>query len=359
MFKIKTAIAVTIIVLSLTLAGCTSNIASISTPTPTSTSSSTATPADYYTLPSITSVVDEVNPAVASIVVGTVTYDWWGQSVPSEQAGSGIIIDKRGYIVTNNHVVDGATSITVSIPDGRTFNATLVGTDPATDLAVIKINGDNLPTASFGNSSAMRAGDWVVAIGNALALDGGPTVTAGVVSATGRSITEDSGTTLYDLIQTDAAINPGNSGGPLINLDGEVIGINTAKVSSVDVSGVGFAISSDSAKPVIDALIARGYISRPYLGVSLVTVTPAIASYYSLSTDKGALISQMQQNGPAVKAGLKAGDVITAVDGKEMQTADDVTKAIRSHSIGDTIQITFYRGNSLQSASVTLSENPH
>ena len=359
MFKIKTAIAVTIIVLSLTLAGCTSNIASISTPTPTSTSSSTATPADYYTLPSITSVVDEVNPAVASIVVGTVTYDWWGQSVPNEQAGSGVIIDKRGYIVTNNHVVEGATSITVSIPDGRTFNATLVGTDSATDLAVIKISGDNLPTASFGNSSVMRAGDWVVAIGNALALDGGPTVTAGVISAMGRNIEESSGVSLYDMIQTDAAINPGNSGGPLINLDGEVIGINTAKVSSVDVSGVGFAISSDSAKPVIDALIARGYISRPYLGVSLVTVTPAIASYYSLGTDKGALISQMQQNGPAVKAGLKAGDVITAVDGKEMQTADDVTKAIRSHSIGDTIQITFYRGSSLQSTSVTLAENPH
>ena len=359
MFKIKTAIAATIIVLSLTLAGCTSNIASISTPTPTSTSSSTATPADYYTLPSITSVVDEVNPAVASIVVGTVTYDWWGQSVPSEQAGSGIIIDKRGYIVTNNHVVDGATSITVSIPDGRTFNATLVGTDPATDLAVIKINGDNLPTASFGNSSAMRIGDWVVAIGNALALDGGPTVTAGVVSATGRSITEDSGTTLYDLIQTDAAINPGNSGGPLINLNGEVIGINTAKVSSVDVSGVGFAISSDSAKPVIDALITRGYISRPYLGVSLVTVTSAIANYYDLGTATGALISEVGQNSPAATAGLKVGDVITAIDGKVINTSDDAIKAIRSHSIGDTIQVSYYRGKDLKSASVTLAENPH
>jgi serine protease Do len=359
MFKIKTAIAATIIVLSLTLAGCTSNIASISTLTPTSTSSSTATPADYYTLPSITSVVDEVNPAVASIVVGTVTYDWWGQSVPSEQAGSGIIIDKRGYIVTNNHVVDGATSITVSIPDGRTFNATLVGTDPATDLAVIKINGDNLPTASFGNSSAMRIGDWVVAIGNALALDGGPTVTAGVVSATGRSITEDSGTTLYDLIQTDAAINPGNSGGPLIDLNGKVIGINTAKVSSVDVSGVGFAISSNSAKPVIDDLITKGYVSRPYMGISLVTVTSAIANYYGLGTATGAFISQVGQTSPAATAGLKAGDVIIAIDGKSISSSDDALKAIRSHSIGDTIQVSYYRGKSLQSASVTLSENPH
>ena len=300
-----------------------------------------------------------MKPAVAEIVVGTVTYTFFGQAEPTEQSGSGIIIDKRGYIVTNNHVVDGATSITVSIPDGRTFNATLVGTDPDTDLAVIKINGDNLPTASFGNSSAMQVGEWVLAFGNALALDGGPTVTQGVVSATGRSITEDSGTTLYDLIQTDAAINPGNSGGPLVNLNGEVIGINTAKVASEDVAGIGFAISSDSAKPIIDELIAQGYVSRPYLGVSLVTDTPAYANYYGLGTDTGALITQVGQNSPAATAGLKAGDVITTIDGKTISTSDDAIKAIRSHSIGDTIQVSYYRGKDLKSASVTLTENPH
>jgi serine protease Do len=341
--------------LSIALVGCNSNTSSA--PTTASTASQTATTST--SLPTITEVVDKVNPAVASIVVGTVTYDWWGQSVPSEQAGSGIIIDKKGYIVTNNHVVEGATGITVSLPDGRSFNATLVGSDSATDLAIIKIEGDNLPTASFGNSSAMRAGDWVVAIGNALALDGGPTVTAGVVSATGRSIEESSGVTLYDLIQTDAAINPGNSGGPLINLNGEVIGINTAKISSEDVSGVGFAISSDSARPVVDELITKGYVSRPYMGVSLVTVTSAIANYYGLGTDTGAFISKITQNGPAAKAGLKAGDVITAIDGKAISTSDDAIKAIRSRSIGNTIEVEFYRGNDLQSASVTLSENPH
>jgi serine protease Do len=350
-----------LLLLAVVISGCTSATTSAPTPTPTPTPTTapTQTATTSFSLPTITGVVDEVNPAVASIVVGTVTYDWWGQSVPSEQAGSGIIIDSKGYIVTNNHVVEGATDITVSIPDGRTFNATIVGTDSATDLAVIKIDGDNLPTASFGDSSAMRSGDWVVAIGNALALDGGPTVTAGVVSATGRSIEESSGVTLYDLIQTDAAINPGNSGGPLINLNGEVIGINTAKISSEDVDGVGFAISSDSAKPVIDELITKGYVTRPYLGASLVTVTSAIANYYRLGTDTGALISQIAQNGPAAKAGLKVGDVITAVDGKTITTADDVIKAIRSHSIGDTIQVNFYRGNNLQSAAVTLAENPH
>ena len=357
-----TAFAVSaLLLLSVVISGCTAATTSAPTPTPTPTTAptQTATQTTSSSLPTITDVVDEVNPAVASIVVGTVTYDWWGQSVPSQQAGSGIIIDKRGYIVTNNHVVEGATSITVSLPDGRSFNATIVGTDSATDLAVIKIDGDNLPTASFGNSSALRAGDWVVAIGNALALDGGPTVTAGVVSAMGRTIQEDSGVTLYDLIQTDAAINPGNSGGPLINLNGEVIGINTAKVSSVDVSGVGFAISSDSAKPVVDELITKGYVSRPYLGASPVTVTSAIANYYRLGTDTGALLSQIAQNGPAAKAGLKVGDVITTVDGKSITTADDLIKAIRSRSIGDTIQVAFYRGNNLQSAAVTLAENPH
>jgi serine protease Do len=346
-----------LLLLSVAISGCTSATTSAPTPTPTSTQATSQT--TTTSLPTITGVVDEVKPAVVSIVVGTVTYDWWGQSVPSEQAGSGIIIDKKGYIVTNNHVVEGATSITVSLPDGRSFDATLVGADSATDLAVIKIEGDNLPTASFGNSSAMRAGDWVVAIGNALALDGGPTVTAGVVSATGRSIEESSGVTLYDLIQTDAAINPGNSGGPLINLNGEVIGINTAKISSEDVSGVGFAISSDSAKPVVDELITKGYVTRPYLGASLVTVTSAIANYYHLGTDTGALISQVVQNGPAAKAGLKAGDVIATVDGKTIRTSDDAIKAIRNRSIGDTIQVTFYRGDNLQSASVTLAENPH
>ena len=361
-----TAFAVSaLLLLSVVISGCTSATTPkpTHTPTPTSTiaptSTQTTSQSTTTSLPTITDVVDKVNPAVASIVVGTVTYDWWGQSVPSEQAGSGIIIDKRGYIVTNNHVVDGATSITVSLPDGRSFNATLVGADPATDLAVIKINGDNLPTASFGNSSAMRVGDWVVAIGNALALDGGPTVTAGVVSAKGRSITEDSGTTLYDLIQTDAAINPGNSGGPLIDLNGEVIGINTAKVSSTDVSGVGFAISSNSAAPVVNDLITKGYVSRPYMGVSLVTVTSAIANYYGLATDTGAIISQIGANGPAATAGLKVGDVIATIDGKAIRTSDDAIKAIRSHNIGDTIQVSYYRAKDLKSASVTLTENPH
>jgi len=356
MSKTKTAFAVILIVLSIAIVGCTSG--KPSTSIPTSTSTATASPEDYN-LPSITDVVDQVNPAVVSIVVGTVSYNWFMQPVPSEAAGSGIIIDSSGYIVTNNHVVEDATSITVSLTDGRSFDATLVGTDPSTDLAVIKIDGGNLPTASFGNSSTLRVGNWVVAIGNALALEGGPTVTVGVVSAMGRTIEVDSETTLYDLIQTDAAINPGNSGGPLININGEVIGINTAKISSVEVSGVGFAISADSALPVIEELITKGYVSRPYLGVSLVTVTPTIVRSYDLRIDKGAMIYYMNPGTPASNAGLRPGDVIVAFDDIEVQTADDVILAIRQHSLGDTVQIKYYRGSSLQIASVTLIEKPH
>jgi serine protease Do len=359
MLKIKIAFAITLIVLSTAIIGCTSSISSSSTPTQTSAPTQTAASPEDYNLPSITDVVDQVNPAVVSIVVGTVSYNWFMQPVPSEAAGSGIIIDARGYIITNNHVIQDATSITVSLTDGRSFDATLVGTDPSTDLAVIKINGDNLPTASFGNSSTLRVGEWVVAIGNALALEGGPTVTVGVVSAMGRTIEVDSETTLYDLIQTDAAINPGNSGGPLINLNGEVIGINTAKISSVEVSGVGFAISADSALPVIDELITKGYVSRPYLGVSLVTVTPTIVRSYDLRVDKGAMIYYMNPGTPASDAGLRPGDVITVFDDVEIETADDVILAIRNHSVGDTVQIKFYRGSSLQIASVTLIEKPH
>jgi serine protease Do len=361
--KIKAASAIAIsalLFLSVTLAGCnaaTSATKSTSTPTPTHTLSQNTTTTS--SLPTITDVIAEVNPAVVSIVVGTVSYNFFMQPVPSSDAGSGIIIDSNGYIATNYHVIADATSITVTLTDGRSFNATVVGSDSDTDLAVIKIDGNNLPTASFGKSSTLKVGDWVIAIGNALALEGGSTATVGIVSAVNRTVEESSGTTLYGLIQTDAAINPGNSGGPLIDLSGEVIGINTAKVSSQDVDGIGFAISSDSAKPIIDELIAQGYVSRPYLGVSLSTVTSSVAAWYELDTDTGALIMQIDSTGPAAKAGLKTGDVITAIDGQAINTADDAIQAIHSHNIGDTIQISYYRGNILQSASVKLAENPH
>jgi serine protease Do len=356
--RVKASLLAVLLMLGLAMVGCTSpapsSPAALTSPCPTMASNTTGS----YSLPSITDVVEAVKPVVTSIVVGTVSYNIFLQPVPTEQAGSGFIIDPSGYIVTNNHVVEGATSISVCIPDGRNFDAALVGTDPLTDLAVIKIEGDILPTAEFGRSSELEVGAWVVAIGNALALEGGPTVTVGVISALGRTLEAESGLSLYDVIQTDAAINPGNSGGPLINLQGEVVGINTAKITAVDVSGVGFAVSADTARPVIEELIEKGYVSRAYLGVSLVTVTSVIARSYDLATEEGAMVYHVVTGTPAGQAGLKANDVITYVDGEKVTTADDVILAIRAHEIGDRIQITYLRGTRETTTSVTLVERP-
>ena len=356
MSKVRTSILALLLILA--VAGCASTPENSSTPLPSPSPTTASNTTGSYSLPSITEVVEAVEPAVVSIVVGTVSYNIFFQPVPSEQAGSGVIIDERGYILTNNHVVEGAESIEVTLPDGRNFDASLVGTDPLTDLAVIKIDGDDLPTATFGDSSGIMVGQWVVAIGNALALEGGPTVTVGVISALGRTIESESGWSLYDVIQTDAAINPGNSGGPLINLQGEVVGINTAKITAVEVSGVGFAVSANTAGPVALAIIDKGYVSRPYLGVSLVTVTPAIASSYNLATEEGAMVYQVVSGTPAEQAGLRAFDVITRIDGEEMTTSDDVILAIRAHDIGDTIEITYFRGTRETTTSARLVERP-
>ena len=358
MSRVKAFLLAVLLMLGLAVVGCTSPGPNSSTALPSPSPTLTSTPTASSTLPSITEVVEAVKPAVASIVVGTVSYNIFLQPVPTEQAGSGVIIDDRGYIITNNHVVEGAESIAVTLPDGRTFDAALVGTDPLTDLALIKIEGDSLPTAVFGNSSEARVGDWVVAIGNALALKGGPTVTVGVISALGRTIEAESGWSLYDVIQTDAAINPGNSGGPLINLQGEVVGINTAKISAVEVSGVGFAVSADTARPVVTGLIAKGYVSRPYLGISLVTLTPAIARSYDLATEVGAMVYRVVTGTPADKAGLRANDVITRIDGETVTTADDVVLAIRAHDIGDEIELTYLRGSREITTSAKLVERP-
>jgi len=352
MARAMVLLAVVLLILGLAAASCGSE--GDNSPTPTNT----LTPATPSALPPITDVVESVKPAVASIIVGTVGYNIFLQPVPQEQAGSGVIIEDSGYIVTNNHVVEGAESITVTIPDGRSFDATIVGTDPLSDLAVIEIDGDDLPTVSFGESSTLAVGEWVVAIGNALGLPGGPTVTVGVVSALGRSLQEQSGVTLYDVIQTDAAINPGNSGGPLINLQGEVVGINTAKVTAVEVSGVGFAVSSNTAKAVVQEIIEKGYVSRPYLGITIMTVTPSIARSYDLATNEGALITRLVTGSPAGEAGLSPGDVIIRFDGQRIITADDVVLAIRAHEIGDEVEITYLHDSSENTTSTTLIERP-
>jgi serine protease Do len=303
-------------------------------------------------------LVAEVAPAVVSIVTETVSYNWFWQAVPQTGAGSGIIISPDGYIVTNNHVVEGATKVTVTLSDGRTFDATIVGTDVQTDLAVVKINASNLTYLHFLNNSLEQLSvlDPVVAVGNALALPGGPTWTTGVISNLGRSIEEDTGVVLNGIIQTDAAINPGNSGGPLLDTAGQVVGINVAIASNSE--NIGFAISTDTAIPVVQSIIAEGKVARPWLGVQVTTVTSTIQQYYNLSVNAGALITSVTSGGPADEAGLRPGDVITKMGDEDISTTTDLLSAIGSHQIGDQVKVVYYRGNIQKVADVTLAESP-
>ena len=303
-------------------------------------------------------LVAEVAPAVVSIVTETVSYNWFYQAVPQTGAGSGIIISPDGYIVTNNHVVEGANKVTVTLSDGSTFAATIVGSDANTDLAVVKIDASNLTYLHFLSNSLEQLSvlDPVVAVGNALALPGGPTWTTGVVSNLGRSIEEDTGVVLNDIIQTDAAINAGNSGGPLVDMAGQVVGINVAIASNAE--NIGFSISTDTAIPVVQSLITEGKVVRPWLGVAVATVTSAIQHYYGLSVNAGALITSVTSGSPANNAGLKAGDVITKIDDETISTAAELCSAIGSHQVADQIEITYYRGSAQKVASATLAQSP-
>ena len=291
-----------------------------------------------------------------------------GQATPGigttpQGAGSGFIYDAAGYIITNNHVVEGAQQLKVVLPppDNRSFTAQLVGRDPQTDLAVLKIDGTDLPTVPLGQSSQLRVGEWVVAIGNALALPGGPTVTQGVVSATGRDEQEPgsqqgtAGPTLYDLIQTDAAINPGNSGGPLVNLQGEVIGVNT--LGSTQAQGINFAIAIDGARPIIQQLRQSGQVTRGYLGIGGATVTPALAANLGLAAQEGVVLGQLDPNGPAAQAGLRQGDVIVGLGDTTVRGLQDLQNALTTrYQPGDTVGVKVDRNGQTQTVQVTLAQ---
>jgi len=293
-----------------------------------------------------------------------------GQATPGagttpQGAGSGFIYDPAGYIITNNHVVEGAQQLKVVLPppDNRSFDAQLVGRDPQTDLAVLKIDGPNLPTVPLGNSSQLQVGEWVVAIGNALALPGGPTVTEGVVSATGRDEQEPGaqqgtvGPTLYDLIQTDAAINPGNSGGPLVNMRGEVVGINT--LGSTQAQGIGFSIAIDGAKTIAQQLRDHGTVTRGYLGIGSATVTPALAASLGLTAQEGVVIGQLDPNGPAAGAGLQQGDVIVGLGDVPVHALQDLQNALTTkYKPGDNVAVKINRNGQEQTVQVTLGQKP-
>jgi serine protease Do len=373
-----------IIAITGSLSGCTfpqivikTNTPSLTTTAPSDTASATINPSvtpspsgivPSYTIPAVSSgdvstsfpaladIIAIVRPSVVAINTTTTGTSIFGGTFNQEGAGSGWVIDSNGLIVTNNHVVEGATKITVTLEDGRNFTVDTVHTDSTSDLAVLKINAQNLPALKIGDSTKSRVGDWVIAIGNSLGE--GISATKGIVSAKGVSVAADNGETLYDLLQTDAAINPGNSGGPLVNLAGEVIGINSIKVVQVGVEGMGYAISSQTAIPIINELISNGYVTRPWLGVQLYEVDAYAISQLDLKVDKGVLITTIVAGGPASNAGLKKYDVITALDGQEVSTVEGLVKLVRNHKSGDTVQVTYTRGTQSSKVSLTLEQAP-
>ena len=313
--------------------------------------------ASQVIFPELASVIAKVRPSVVAINTKVPGMNIFGGTFTQEGAGSGWILDSSGLIVTNNHVVEGAKIITVTLEDGRNFPADTVRTDTVSDLAVLKITADNLPKAlKVGDSSTMRVGDWVIAIGNSLGQ--GISATKGIVSAKGVSVSADNGETLYDLIQTDAAINPGNSGGPLVNLAGEVIGINSIKVAQVGVEGMGYAISSQVAVPIINELINQGYVTRPWMGVGSYTVDETVYLRYQLPVDKGVLITKVAKGAPADVAGIKTGDIIVKIAGQDVASVDEFTKVIRSKSVGSSVEVIYWRDKTQYTTSVILGQSP-
>jgi len=308
-------------------------------------------------LPSIADVVARVKPSVVAITTQVVSLDLFNRQFTQEGGGSGWIIDESGIIVTNSHVVSGAENITVTLDDGRLIpvDITTVATDPQTDLAVLKISAEDLPAVAVGDSSQLRVGDWVVAIGNSLGL--GVRATQGIVSQKAVGVEEELGQPLK-LIETDAAINPGNSGGPLVNMAGEVIGITSIKLVDVQIEGVGYAIGSAEALPIIQQLIKNGYVIRPWLGVGTQTVTPTLVFWQRLSVESGVLITMVSSDSPADRAGLEEGDVVVSFIGVEVTTAYEMVRGIHAAEVGQTVEIVYWRGDEEHTTEAALIETP-
>lgn len=309
-------------------------------------------------LPSIADVVARVKPSVVAITTEVIMRDFFNRQFTQEGAGSGWIIDESGIIVTNNHVIEGATAITVTTDDGTNYTADIdsVATDPLNDLAILKIDAQNLPALNRGCATDLRVGDWVIAIGNALGQ--GIRATEGIVSRKNVSLPVDQGQTLYDLLETSAAINPGNSGGPLVNLAGEVVGITSAKIAQIGVEGMGYAISIDTACPIIEELVTTGYVVRPWLGVGLYTVNQIAVAQLSLSVEEGVVLLQVVENGPAYEAGLRENDVIVKINDEEVLTVEEFTRVLYAVKIGESIEMTYWRGNSKSTVTVIPEASP-
>jgi S1-C subfamily serine protease len=298
----------------------------------------------------IAGIIGKAEPAIVAITTGD------GPGSGNGGAGTGFVLSADGFIVTNNHVIEGATKIEVAFTNGDLEPADIVGHDPSTDLAVLKVDRADLPAIEIGDSEAAQVGDEVVAIGNALALEGGLTVTRGIISGTNRTVETNVGGSLLGMMQTDAAINPGNSGGPLLDASGRVIGINTAIANPASAQNVGFAIPISKAEPIIEDL--RLGRAAAFLGVTTDTVTPALARERDLAVEAGALVVEVTDGTPADDAGVQADDVIVEIGGEAIDGSGDVPTAIRSHRPGDSVKVVVNRGGQRVDLDATLTERP-
>jgi len=324
---------------------------------------------------SLAPLVEEVSPAVVNIATrGTVEaerhplaehpfFRRFFDEMPErperqvQSLGSGVIVDaEAGYVLTNHHVIANADQITVSLEDNRTFQAEVIGSDPETDIAVIRIDANDLEAVTLGDSTTLRQGDYVVALGNPFGLD--HTVTSGIVSGLGRSLgPRASGAQIQDFIQTDASINPGNSGGALVNLDGELVGINTAILSrSGGNIGIGFAVPVNMAETVMQQIVEHGEVQRGRLGVTVQDITPSLAEALELDTGSGALIAEVAAGSAADEAGLQPGDVVTAADGEPVEDASDLARAVGLEPAGTEVTLTVLRDGERRELTATLGE---
>jgi serine protease Do len=303
----------------------------------------------------VINAVEKVSKSVVNIASVRMLHDQLFRIFPVEGVGSGVVIDEKGYILTNNHVIDDAERLKITLPDGTVLRGKVIGSDESTDLAVVKVDSKQLlPATQLGNSDTLKAGQIVIAIGNPFGLTGGPAVTAGIVSSLNRSIQTRTG--VLELIQTDAAINPGNSGGPLVNTNGEVVAINTANMPYAQ--GIGFAVPINIAKAILKELIEKGKVTRPWIGVASLKLTPQLARYYGLPITEGALIARVEPYSPADDAGLRKGDIVEEIDGNRIEDPAQIASHVLKKQVNDQVTVTVNRYGRLIQVPVPIDERP-